>query len=645
MKLKTKVVTATLLAGTCIYIVGGTAWGGSEAPVAKASTLMGNAQLRTVIGSHHYVYISSALREGQTSISGESGMFYDPSYSGGTSISINFNNHGWLSPVQANSEGEWTFKNLNLHTGDHVKVRATFYDGTVVESEEIVKPHLDAPVHTTELREGVTVVSGTATPGMFVHMRDVTSSVSLAYEVKTSATGQWTIHLERPLQIGMSILIEGYMRGEELDYKPNSGFLTVGEAINPTITSTLNSGSTTVSGKSAGGADVELWSGTTKIGTAKADSLGAWTATVSPLTAGATLKVKATLFGKVKESVNYTVAGVVTEKPVELSTLTTNSTKVTGKGAAGATVIAKVAGTEIGRGTVDSNGKFEVTIPKQVEGTRVAVTQTKNNVASEAVEIVVAKGLEKLTAISAVTTGSTKVTGKGHPGATVKVRVAGTEIGTGTVGADGNFEVTIKPQTVGTELVINQTKDGDESDSVKVTVVAQLGAPSIVEFYVGTAYLHGTAPTGAVQVTLRIAGKDIRTSNVAADGTYRIYANDVAALKIVGTAFEVIAHDADGNDSKVATSTVMGLLPAPVVATYHAGQSYVTGTVSHDVTRISIYDKAGTLLRNGQVNADGTFRIYVGGVPALQIVGDTFSVKAFNEHGTSSVTEVTIQPK
>ncbi|MBC1937689.1 hypothetical protein HCA69_15070 [Listeria grandensis] len=643
MKLKTKVVTATLLAGTCMYIVGGTALGGSEAPVAKASTLTDNVKLGTVLDTYHYVYISSALREGQTKITGLSGIEFN--YGGGASVAIKFNDQDWMHPVRANSAGDWTFENLRLHAGDRVKVRATFPDGKVAESESVVKPHLDAPVHTTVLREGVTVVSGTATPDMYVHIRDDTSNLSLSYEVKTSATGQWTLPLERPLQKGMVIMIEGYMRGEESDYVRVNGFLAVDEAVNPTITSTLNSGSTTVSGESAGGADVELWSGTTKIGTAKADNLGAWTATVSPLTAGATLKVKATLFGKVKESINYTVAGVVTEKPSELSTLTTNSTKVTGKGVAGATVIAKVAGTEIGRGTVDSNGKFEVTIPKQVAGTHVAITQTKNNVASEAVEIVVAKGLEKLTAISAVTTGSTKVTGKGHPGATVKVRVAGTEIGTGTVGANGEFEVTIKPQTVGTELVLNQTKDGDESDSVKVTVVAHIGAPSIAEFYVGTVYLHGTAPTGAVQVTLRIAGKDIRTANVAADGTYRIYANDVAALKIVGTAFEVIAHDANGNDSEVATSTVKGLLPAPVVAVYHAGQSYVTGTVSHDVTRISIYDKAGTLLRNGQVNADGTFRIYVGGVPALQIVGDTFSVKAFNEHGTSSVTVVTIQPK
>ncbi|MBC6314430.1 Ig-like domain-containing protein [Listeria grandensis] len=658
MKLKTKIATATLLAGTCICIVGGTSWGGAEATIAKAATIPTNAKVGTVVGGgyqistststsatlgyNHYLTIISALRDGQTNITGTSGVFGDPNYNGMARIQVNYNNQGWVTATNTDYAGNWIVNNVTLRAGAKVQMKATFQDGTVIDREEVVKPKLNAPILMKEPEEGDSVISGIAEPGMLVRVRDYVKQWDLGREVKTSATGRWVAYLDEPLREGMYIYTIGQMYMES-DYQKQSYFTNVGAAVNPTITSKLASGSTTVSGKSAGGANVELWSGTTKIGTTKADSLGDWIATVSPLEAGATLKVTATLFDKVKESIDYTVD---IDKTVDLNTLTTNSTKVTGKGVAGATVVVKVEGTEVGRGVVGSNGAFEVTIPKQVEGTRVEITQTKGSAVSEATEIVVVKGLQKVTEISEVTTNSTKVTGKGHSGAAVKVKVAGVEIGTGEVGTDGNFEVIIKPQAVGTELTINQTKDGDESDSVTVTVVsAQLAAPSITTFYVGTTYLRGTAPTGAAKVTLRIAGKNIRTVDVAADGSYRIYANDVAALKIVGTTFEVVAQDANGKFSEVATGKVQGLLAAPVVATYRAGQAYVTGTVSDEVTKISVYDKADTLLRNGQVNADGTFRIYVSGVAALQIVGDTFTVRASDENGTTSETHVTIQPK
>ncbi|MBC6314432.1 Ig-like domain-containing protein [Listeria grandensis] len=644
MNLKTKIATAALLAGMCICVVGGNTWGGVEATTAKAATIPTNPNARAVVGVGHFVHFTSDLLDGKAEISGNTGMWGDPYPYKVNKVQLNINGKGWSNAVVADYSGNWTIKVNKLRTGDRVKARTTFYDGVVVESEEVVRALPDAPGIYTDIREGVSVIVGAADPNMIVKIRDYATDRDLAIgEVKADARGIWTAYLAAPLREGMTIYAVGYWPGYP-DAPRQASPKPVGAAENPTITTKLIDGGTALSGKAAGGSTIELWNSTTKIGTTTANALGEWSTTVRPLVGGDMLKVKATLFGKVTESNrNYRVN---VEPLVVSNSLTTESTKVSGKGTVGATIDVYVDGVVVGSGVVGVYSEFEVTFPKQPAGKRVLITQTKNGAFSDPVELFVVQKLGKLTEIGAVTTISTKVTGKGSPGATVKVKAAGKDIGVGEVNDDGNFDVNIRPQALGTELTLSQTKDGDESDSVAVTVVnGQLAAPSITTFYVGNTYLRGTAPTGATKVTLIIAGKNIRTVDVAVDGSYRIYANDVAALKLAGTTFEVVAQDANGNFSEAATGTVQGLLAAPVVATYRAGQAYVTGTVSEEVTKISVYDKAGTLLRNGQVNEDGTFRIYVSGVAALQVVGDTFIVKASNENGTTSETRVTIEAK
>ncbi|OTN93148.1 hypothetical protein A5804_002949, partial [Enterococcus faecium] len=64
--------------------------------------------------------------------------------------------------------------------------------------------------------------------------------------------------------------------------------------------------------------------------------------------------------------------GLVLAQTTIDNNLTTDSTKVTGTGQAGGTVIIKKEdGTELGRGTVDSNGHYSVNISKQNEGTKI----------------------------------------------------------------------------------------------------------------------------------------------------------------------------------------------------------------------------------------------------------------------------------
>ncbi|MBC2327458.1 Ig-like domain-containing protein [Listeria booriae] len=413
----------------------------------------------------------------------------------------------------------------------------------------------------------------------------------------------------------------------------------------PEVTSELKEGITTISGTASPGADVAVWTGAVApVANVKSDIItGQWTATVPALIGGNSVQVSASLgLNQIKSSIRYGIElGSITELRAIISG---ERVKVTGKGSPGATLNVKAGGNFVGTTTVDDTGRFELLIRRTIEGEKLSVSQTKNGMNSIVSETLVLKGLDAPSNIDIVTASSTEVSGKGKPGATVSVKVNGQEIGTGQVKNDGNFEVTIPKQAEGTKLSITQKEGEDESASVVITVIsAQLTKPTIDDYYANATYIRGTAPAGAVRVTLIIDGKVTKIGTINADGKYAIYANDIAALKVAGTNFEIFVTDVHGQRSEVAAGTVKGLSNL-MVNPYRAGQANITGTVEDNVERIAVYDKAGTILRYGQINADGTFRIYVSGFAAMQVVGDNFTVRALNSTGIIAQATATILP-
>ncbi|MDT0112300.1 Ig-like domain-containing protein [Listeria booriae] len=639
MKLKYKVMATTFLAGTCVYLLGETL--SLEPSTAKASVVLESTNpipqnpltenIISPLGRGHYVALDSSPRAGQTSVTGSIGMFYDSAGVSGSSVSVKIGSTTYFSTTvnASGSFGGTLFPSYKLKERDVITVTVNFRDGYDLTETYIVSAAFMTPTIETEIREGVSVLTGKAEPKTEIEIKDTEAGTNIGY-VKVPSSGIWTVDLTTTLRQGRYITVRA-----SLDSNVSvREFIPVEAAINPTITSTLVNGSTTVSGMSAGGANVELWNDNVKIGTATADKFGNWSATVQPLLGGDKLVAKATLFDKMKESTAYTVS---LSKLEQVSSVTTNSTKVKGKGAVGATVSVKESNKEIGTGVVDENGDFEITISKQTEGSKLSITQSRKGTTSVATEITVAKGLDKVSEISDVTTESTSLTGKGSPEATISVKAKGVEIGTARVTSTGEFTVNIAKQEEGTELFITQSKDGDESEVTKITVrEVQLSAPIISTHYVGATYLTVEAPERAKKVMLRMDGKIIRTMDVTPSSqTLKFYVNDLPALKIPGTTFEFVAQDSQGRDGEVATGIVKEV-PEPTLTTYKLGEVNITGRVGTDITRISLYNKDGLLLRNGQIEADGTFKILATNLPALQVVGDTFSVRATTASGAIS---------
>lgn len=226
------------------------------------------------------------------------------------------------------------------------------------------------------------------------------------------------------------------------------------------------------------------------------------------------------------------------------------------------------------------------------------------------------------------------------------MEVAGKTIRTVDVGANGTYKVYVNDNAAmsvsGTSFhayaIDANGKTGDKATSTVKERTVVVAPPTINDYIVDGGYVTGKAAAPATKVTISTGGKDIRTGDVAADGTFKIYVNDNADMKVVGKEFTAIAKDVVGNVSKPTTSTVKGAtLAKPTIDAYYAGQEYVTGKTDKATSKIGLYDKAGNLLRYGAVDAaTGTYKIYASDKASMRVVGDTFTVKAIDTAGTAT---------
>ncbi|MBO0431701.1 pectate lyase-like adhesive domain-containing protein [Enterococcus sp. DIV0660C] len=227
-----------------------------------------------------------------------------------------------------------------------------------------------------------------------------------------------------------------------------------------------------------------------------------------------------TNYGKIQGG-SFVDDGIVVDAPV-FNPVTDQDKTLSGTGTPGATVNAYVDGTLIGTGTVDSTGKWTITVKPQNEGTKIDVNQVIDGKESDKVSQVVTHE-EKIDApvFNVVNDKDKQLTGIGTPGATINAYVDGVLLGTGTVGDDGRWTITIEPQAEGTKIDVNQVINGKESEYVS-QIVSHLDQ-TINFFKLGYwqnygLVLEGSIDNGSLDLTNKDAVK--KTLHLtAADGT------------------------------------------------------------------------------------------------------------------------------
>ena len=220
------------------------------------------------------------------------------------------------------------------------------------------------------------------------------------------------------------------------------------------------------------------------LGTATAGSDGKFTIPLSPpLVNAEEVSVTATdAAGNVSPSASATAPDLTAPAAATDLQVGPQGDVITGKGEPGANVEVKDGnGNTIGTGTVGDDGNFSIPLdPPQVDGGDVTavITDDAGNPSPPATATSPDLTAPAAATDLAVTPQGDVLTGKGEAGAEVEVtNAAGTVVGTGTVGDDGTFSVTLDPpQTDGGELSVVLT-DAAGNPSPEATVDAPDTSP------------------------------------------------------------------------------------------------------------------------------------------------------------------------
>ena len=229
----------------------------------------------------------------------------------------------------------------------------------------------------------------------------------------------------------------------------------------------INVNSTEIIGTGESGATVKAYVNDKEIGKATVAKDGSYNIKISKQKSGTKVVVKISKSGYSTASKTLTVSNVFST--FTANSINKNSTKITGKGLSGATVKAYVNDKEIGKATVAKDGSYSIKISKQKSGAKVVVKMSKSGYSTTSKTLTVNNVFSKST-VNSVNKNSTKITGTGTSGATVKAYVNNKEIGKATVGKDGKYSIKISKQKKGTKITVKMSKSGYSTVSKTITV-------------------------------------------------------------------------------------------------------------------------------------------------------------------------------
>lgn len=317
-------------------------------------------------------------------------------------------------------------------------------------------------------------------------------------------------------------------------------------------------------------------------------------------------------------------------------------TKLSGIAEPYTTIKITANGSIIGSGTAASNGIFQITIPKQKAGTKLAVYSV-NAMGSRSSETVIAvqdKTAPAKPYVSSVGDNQTTVTGTAEAGATVQVRSGYTTIGKATAGDKGAFKIAISKQKAGVKLYVSATdKAGNKGMDTTVTVIDQTppAKPKVLTVIDTSTAMTGSAEAGSI-IQIRSGNTIIAKGTVSANGGYLVPITKQKA----GTKLYVNATDKAGNKSEDTIVTVLDKTPPskPSVTSISDLTTYVTGKTE---AKAKVYVKRGsTTLGSATADSKGAYKVKI----AKQKAGTYLTVYAEDAaHNKSSSVSIKVADK
>jgi len=474
-----------------------------------------------------------------------------------------------------------------------------------------------------------TQVSGTAEPGSTVTVTDANNNP--IGQTTADGQGNWSITPATPLPDGSSVTV---VATDAAGNVSNGTTVTIDTSApsDPTaaptngtlLTGTGEEGSTLVFTDGAGNALGQLTVG----------AGGNWTFTPQqPLANGTVVSIVARdAAGNESTAVQVTVDSLAPTTP----TLDpSNGAQLGGTGEIGSTVIVSVAGSEVARVQVGQDGRWSYTPGSPIaDGTAISVqgTDAAGNTTPTVNGTVdgVAPGAPDI-----LPSNGTTFSGTAEAGSTVILSGPDGEIGRALADAEGRWSFTATTPVGNGVTVSAVAQDAAGNTGGSDSVVVDNSAPPAP----GINPSNGSVITGtseiASTITLVYANNVlIGQATTTPDGTWTFTPSPPLAD---GTKIDVIAQDAAGNASAVASIIIDAMPPAaPVVAPSNG--SVLSGTAEAGSTVVVMFE--GNEVGRGVADGDGKWSFALNPAPGN---GDVLQVTATDAAGNvSTATNVTV---
>ncbi|OMJ32347.1 hypothetical protein BSZ14_08530 [Sphingomonas sp. Sph1(2015)] len=588
------------------------------APIGLTATISGDGTVVTGVGE---VGATVTVRDPDGTIIGTAVVGANGSYAAS------------LTPAQIDGE------TLQVTQGDAA--------GNVSTPATVAAPDLTAPLAPVgTISADGTLVNGTGEPGATVTVRDVNGQPLGTATV--AADGSFSVALASAQLNGQALsVVQADAAG---NVSPPLALTALDTTAPIGLTASVDTTGTIVSGQAEAGATITVSAPDgTIIGTGTAGVTGAYalTLTTAQLNGQVLAVTQADAAGNTSPP-SPAIAPDLTAPLAPVFTLDGTGANATGSGEVGAIVTLRDAsGTVIGTGQVGADGGFSVPLnPAQANGGTVSATLTDaaGNV-STPTSVAAPDITPPAPPVAVLDATGTIVSGQGEVGATVTVRDAGGGVlGTGIVGPQGSYTVTLSAPQLDAQVLSVTQADGAGNGSPATTVTAldrtAPDAPVATVSADGTV-VSGTGEIGATVTILDPVGLVLATVPVNPDGSFSVTLTNALTN---GQVLTLTQADAAGNVSAPGNATAPDLIPndtpdAPTATIALDGAS-VSGSGQVGAAVI-VRDANGAVIGNAQVAGDGS---YTATLTTPQRNGETVRVTQTDAEGDVSPPATVIAP-
>ncbi|WP_256837322.1 BapA/Bap/LapF family large adhesin, partial [Pseudomonas putida] len=535
--------------------------------------------------------------------------------------------------------------NVNLNSaqinGEQLSASQSDVAGNESNSVSLTAPDRVAPDAAGNLAfaGGGSLLNGTGEAGAAVRVLAADGSVLGSATVR--ADGTFQVSLASPQANGQQVQV---VLTDAAGNQSAASAITAPDTTPPTAPGELavSGDGVTLTGRGEVGARVTVTNPAgEEIGSATVDASGHFTITLSPALGNAELLsfTQADAAGNVSAVATLQTPDFTPPDPLTQVVINTDGSVVSGLGEAGATVIvSNAAGTVLGTGIVLADGSFSVELsPAQINNQTLSVLQADP---PGNVSLPVNVQAPDLTPPAAATelrlnAAGDELGGVGEVGATVRVYVGITQVGTGTVGADGTFIVELDAaQLDGQVLQVTLTDAAGNISPISSVTAVDTTPPATVVAIIndsGTQVI-GTAEAGTRVTVVNNNGDLLGQVTVEPDGTFVL---DLNRPQINGETLTIIAQDATGNPSVPLAVTAPDLTPPvqPTDLLLNAAGTSMTGTAEAGST-ITVRGPNNNIVGTVEVGENGQFTVPIS--PA-QNNGQLLTVVSTDDAGNASV--------